>query len=446
VYSFTAATGCSQTSSTTIQVYPTPTSTFTLDNSICVDGVSSIQSTGSVASGNIVSWSWNLGDGNTPTYTNDNPFDVNYATHNNYNISLVTTSDMGCVSTTTTQAISVHPLPVASFELPTGICMPQGIAVFNNTTTVPDNSALSYVWNFGDLSAPSTATSPSHTYAASGNYNVTLTATSAFGCSNQSSQVLDDFYDKPIALFTVSPNEICQGSEVTITNQSSDPNGSNLSYNWNFGDNTNSTDVTPPKTYTMAGDLDITLIVTNAVGCASDPYLQPVKVHLQPVIEAGPSFTVPQGTPLQFGAMANSDNLVFSWDPPTGLSDPAILKPTLIANEDQTYTLTATGEFGCTATDFVVVKILKLVKVPNVFSPNGDNIHDKWMIPNLADYPNATVEVFNRYGQQVFYSNGYNTPWDGRFKGKDLPVGAYYYVIRLNSGFKPITGSITILR
>ena len=445
-YSYTSGTGCSQTSSTTIEVYPTPSSTFTLDNSICLDDVSTLQSTGTVATGNIVTWNWNLGDGNTPSYSNANPFDVSYATHNNYTITLVTISDRGCVSAPTSQPISVHPLPVVSFTLPAGICMPQGNAVFDNNTTAPDNAALTYVWNFGDLSAPSTATNPSHTYATTGSFNVTLTATSAFGCTHQDMQVLDDFYDKPVAMFGVAPAEICQGKSVTLDNLSSDPNGSNLTYNWNFGDNTSSTIAEPPKTYTQAGDHTITLIVTNTVGCKSDPFQQPVKVYLQPVIDAGPSFVVAQGSTVQFAATANSGSLVFTWNPSTGLSNPNHLSPTLIANEDQTYTLTATGEFGCTATDFITVKILKPVKVPNVFTPNGDNIHDKWMIPNLADYPSATVEVFNRYGQQVFYSAGYNVAWDGRYKGKELPVGTYYYVIRLNNGFQPISGSVTLLR
>ena len=84
--------------------------------------------------------------------------------------------------------------------------------------------------------------------------------------------------------------------------------------------------------------------------------------------------------------------------------------------------------------------------MPNIFTPNGDNIHDQWMIPNLADYPGATVEVFNRYGQQVYYSAGYGTPWDGKYKGKDLPAGTYYYIIQLQNGFKPLTGSVTIIR
>ena len=92
------------------------------------------------------------------------------------------------------------------------------------------------------------------------------------------------------------------------------------------------------------------------------------------------------------------------------------------------------------------VKILKPVKPPNVFSPNGDGINDKWMISNLSDYPGAFVEIFNRYGQRIFYSAGYNDPWDGTLSGKPLPVATYYYVITLKNSFEPLTGSVTIIR
>jgi gliding motility-associated-like protein len=273
-----------------------------------------------------------------------------------------------------------------------------------------------------------------------------LTATSAFGCTNLATQVLDDFYDKPIAAFTVTPQELCQGMDNVFRDGSSAPNSTIAAWNWNFDDNTTSASASPTKRFNTPGVYDVTLIVTNQVGCVSDPFVIPVTVHLQPVIDAGQSFQVPQGTSVQFTSTANSTGLTFSWSPASGLSDPTALRPTLIANQDATYTLTATGEFGCMATDFITVKIFKPVTVPNVFSPNGDNIHDRWVIPNLADYPGATVEIFNRYGQKVFHSAGYGTPWDGTNNGKDMPVGTYYYVIQLKNGFKPVTGSVTIIR
>ena len=81
-----------------------------------------------------------------------------------------------------------------------------------------------------------------------------------------------------------------------------------------------------------------------------------------------------------------------------------------------------------------------------MFSPNGDGINDTWKIQYLESYPGATIDVFNRYGQKVFSSLGYNKEWDGTFKGNPLPVGTYYYIINPKNGRALINGSITIIK
>ncbi len=106
----------------------------------------------------------------------------------------------------------------------------------------------------------------------------------------------------------------------------------------------------------------------------------------------------------------------------------------------------SSGEGNCTASDTMNVKILKLITVPNSFSPNGDGINDQWVITNLAEYPGNRVEVYNRYGQIIFQSKGYGQSWDGTYKGSPLPFATYYYIITLNNGFAPVTGSVTIVR
>jgi len=111
-----------------------------------------------------------------------------------------------------------------------------------------------------------------------------------------------------------------------------------------------------------------------------------------------------------------------------------------------TYTLTVTARGGCPTSDDVFVKLLKFPVIPNTFTPNGDNNHDKWVIDYLNTYPDNRVQVFTRTGQVVFESRGYNTPWDGTIKGKPLPFDTYYYIIEPGNGRDPITGYVTILR
>jgi gliding motility-associated-like protein len=94
----------------------------------------------------------------------------------------------------------------------------------------------------------------------------------------------------------------------------------------------------------------------------------------------------------------------------------------------------------------VFVKVLLAPVIPNAFSPNADGINDVWSIRYLDSYPGTVVQVFDRYGRQVYMSMGYTTPWNGKYQNKDLPVGVYYYVIDPKNGRKTITGSVTIIR
>jgi gliding motility-associated-like protein len=445
---YTANGGCKDSVSQTIVVYPKPIANFTVTGDICVDGLATINDQSTLATGSIVRWDWNFGDG-TPdvSYTSNNPLTRSYAADKTYTIKLVATSNNSCVSDAVSKTVTVHPLPKADFSLPAGICMPNGSAQFTNTSTVADNSALSYQWSFGDGSAQSTSANATHTYATSGSYNVALIATSSFGCVSDTVKVLSSFYDKPVASFAVAPETLCQGTDNVFSDLSSAPNSTIQAWNWNFADGSSATTQNPVKKYATAGNYNVALTVTNAVGCVSDPFTKPVTVFVQPVIDAGPSFVVPQGTLIRFSPKVNdSTSVTFHWSPNIGFTNPTVLRPSLIANTNQTYTLTAQGAGNCTATDFLTVKILLPLKVPNAFSPNGDGINDTWEITNLFDYSDAVIEVFNRYGQPVFKSSGYQRPWDGTINGKPLPFGTYYYVINLKNGFKPITGSITIVR
>ncbi|MBK8951646.1 MAG: PKD domain-containing protein [Chitinophagaceae bacterium] len=447
-YTFTTAGGCVGTATSTIEVYPRPVADVTAGGGVCFGDPVTISSASGISSGTVTTWNWNLGNGTTPSYSNGNPFTVNYTAAGTYTVTLTNISDKGCVSIPDTQYVLVNPLPDAAFILPTGICMPGGSASFTNQSSIPGNGVLSYAWTFGD-GGTSAAANPTHVYAAINSYSVMLTVTSAAGCVDAESKTLNasEFYNKPVADFSASPAEICLGETVAFQNNSSAPNSTIQSSAWTFGDGSSSAVFNPPpRQYNTAGQFIVNLTVTNAVGCKSDPYPQTVIVHLLPKIDAGSSYVLPQGTQVQLNATSNSSGFAFNWSPGIGLSSTTILNPTMTAVQDQVYTLVATGDFGCTATDFMTVKVLKPVKVPNIFTPNGDNIHDRWLIPNLEDYPGCTVEVFNRYGQQVFYSTGYSVSWDGTYKGKEVPAGAYYYVIQLQNGFKPLTGSLTILR
>jgi len=85
--------------------------------------------------------------------------------------------------------------------------------------------------------------------------------------------------------------------------------------------------------------------------------------------------------------------------------------------------------------------------VPNVFSPNDDGINDVWSLEDAFFYPDSEVRVYGRYGNLIFKSVGYTTPWDGKNKsGNDVEEGAYFYVIDLGNDTEKIKGTVSVIR
>lgn len=114
----------------------------------------------------------------------------------------------------------------------------------------------------------------------------------------------------------------------------------------------------------------------------------------------------------------------------------------------------------------IYIRLVNTLRIPNVFTPNGDGINDRWLNNGDPNYdnlyshlkdllPNIEVDVFTRGGARVWHAKGEKIAegWDGRSSTPDapLPVGTYYYVIRFNvpdagQSWKPISGSVTIVR
>ena len=144
----------------------------------------------------------------------------------------------------------------------------------------------------------------------------------------------------------------------------------------------------------------------------------------------------------------SGDTLIsYTWSPETWLNDPNIPNP--VSTPEQTTTYVVEGTVGgCTVTDVVTVVVGPPILIYNTFSPNGDGINDVWTLEGIEAFENCSVRVYSRWGQSVFKSVGYTTPWDGSNGGRFLPTGAYYYVIELNDAevnIPSITGVISII-
>jgi gliding motility-associated-like protein len=152
----------------------------------------------------------------------------------------------------------------------------------------------------------------------------------------------------------------------------------------------------------------------------------------------------------QLIAIGGLNETTYSWYPNYEMSNPDTIAPIISPQRDTTYHVIATtGE--CQVHDSISLHVIKDLDPPTGFTPNGDGYNDKWVIDGIEGpgFERVEIKIFNRWGEIVFESSGTYTPWDGKNqKGKDLPIGTYYFVIDLNDerGTEPISGPLTIVR
>jgi gliding motility-associated-like protein len=84
--------------------------------------------------------------------------------------------------------------------------------------------------------------------------------------------------------------------------------------------------------------------------------------------------------------------------------------------------------------------------VPNTFTPNGDGSNDTWGVPALRFFEEVRIQIFDRGGMQVFYTENPDIRWDGKFKGRELPIGTYYWVISVKETGESRRGMLNLLR
>ncbi|MBL6962792.1 MAG: PKD domain-containing protein [Bacteroidetes bacterium] len=265
--------GCSDTTSKTVTVNPSPQIGFTVNDSTqCLQNNNfNYQNTTTISSGSLT-YNWNFGDGYSAGVQNPTH---SYGYSDTFAVRLIVGSDLGCVDTLI-KNMYVFPMPDADFTINSGAqCKLNNNFIFTNTTSI-SSGTLTFFWDFGDGNT-STQMSPAHSYAANGNYDVKLTATSAFGCMD--SALKNTFvYPTPTATFTVNDTDQClNGNLFQITNSSFVSSGS-LTYYWTFGDGNSSSQSNPSYSYSATGTYLIKLIVSTTNSCV-DSAQQYVIVH-----------------------------------------------------------------------------------------------------------------------------------------------------------------------
>ena len=228
--------------------------------------------------------------------------------------------------------------PVPDFILPLADC---GVPVdFVNTSTL----ATSYLWDFGDGST-STATDPTHTYAAAGNYTVTLTATNS--CTSASIQQSLDVLPTPVTPGFTAADSACVGDPITIIDTSTGA----TQYQYTFGDGGVSGLPGPSHTYLTAGVFTIIQTVQNA--CDTATISQTITVIPQPTVAIIGDTIVCPADSILLVADTTGSGLLVQWFPGGATTGSIWVSPSAAT----TYTVTVTNAVGCSAIDQLNVGI-----------------------------------------------------------------------------------------
>jgi len=386
--------GCTNTDSVVITTLQLPSISSGGDQTICDGDTVTLSGSGGIS----YTWDNGLSDGvpftlpATTTYT-------------------VTGTDANGCTNTDYATITVNLNPSVDAGNDQTIC--EGSPI-----TLSGTGASSYVWNNGVSDGTQFNPTVTTTYAVIG--------TDASGCSATDSVTIT--VSTSLNVIAGADTTICEGESITLTAAGA------VNYAWDNG-------VTDGISFTPLNTTTYIVVGTDNNNCEGT---DTVSVFLNPSPNlSGTTTDISQGADgaIDIDVIGGTPPFVYDWDM-DGLGD--FDDDEDLYNLDAgTYMLVVMGNEGCKDTLILIISEDTDVTANPLLSPNGDGINDVWLIDGLSNYPQCKVNVLNRWGQVLFSSVGYSTPWDGTYNGTLLPVSDYFYIIDFGDGTVN-KGTITI--
>lgn len=271
----TTSNGCKDSVIKPVMVYSRPTANFVSD-SVCLGNATTLQDV-SNSNGNpitLFTWDW-YNDGIVDLVNNALSTTNTFTTWGNIPVSYtVFTSPNGGIlncSNVIVKNVWVHPGPLAGITS-TDLCIDaQPMQISGLTSTIPVGNIINYAWSYGDGGNSSTNPSPAttHSYSAPGVYIVTLTVSSANGCTSSGTKTVE-VWNRPYGSFVYS--KTCLGKVTTLTAIPSTTGGAVASYAWDFNNSPQSVEATGAQvtnTFSAAGQQTLNLLLTSVNGCTN---------------------------------------------------------------------------------------------------------------------------------------------------------------------------------
>eukprot|EP01037_Dinobryon_pediforme_P007246 gene7246-7316_t len=398
------------------------------------------------------SYLWTGPNGFTSTQQNPNISNANDASAGTYNLSLIVN---GCSGPAGSVTVSIDHPSVANAGPDQYVCvMVPSVQLAGNVsgggTTGTWSSAGTGTFS-PSASALNASYVPSDADRAAGSVVLTLATTNNANCAISTSNMTIKFGPSPGVVAGPDQTVCAQTTGVKLAGKILIGGGAlwTTSGSGTFSPSADQTDATyiPGADDVQKGSVVLTLRATAADACYIATNSLTVNLIPPATVFAGGTRDVLQGHTITLTPTVSESNVKYLWFPNIGLSSDTVKNPVLTGGSaDRVYTLTVTDSRGCISSDQTLIKVQPEIIVPNTFTPNGDGINDVWNISGLIAYTQTTVDIFTRYGQKVYHSNGYDKPWDGTLNNQALPVGVYYYIIDTKVSGQVLSGYVTIIR
>ncbi len=285
----------------------------------------------------------------------------------------------------------------------------------------------SYLWD--DPHSQTTATATGLT---SGTYTVTVT--DANGCTDLVNVTINQ-PDQIVAVITTT-NVICNGgaegtAKVTVTGGTG-----NYAYLWSTGETVDSIGGL------IAGNYTLTVFDDNCSVDVEYEITEPDAILIDPTTTSTRCPDSNDGS-IALDVTGGTEPYSIYWsDGPTTQDRTNI--------PAGTYSVVVTDINGCAASLDIEVEFgisAECIVIPTIITPNNDGHNDEWIINNIENYPDAELEIFNRWGRRIYRTRNVSAePWDGYSNGSLMPTDSYHYVLNLHDGSDVKTGVITLIR
>jgi gliding motility-associated-like protein len=401
--------GCKDTDDVLITVVPSAFAGAGADTAICDGGIIQLSGSG----GDTYQW--------IPATGLSNPFVQNPvaspAVTTTYKLAVAV---QGKCNDTDEITVVVHPLPVAEVSGDTLICKGADLELLAG-------GGSKYHWFPADWLSDPAIQYPVAKIVDSITYYVAVL--NEFGCSDTASTIITI---SPPPVFSAGiDTSICSGDTISVFAAGGDV------YWWHEDD------AISGKTDSMVSvwpsiPHDYTVTITDTI-CNLEEERQ-VKVDVFPLRQLKIV-----ATPIQCGAeigqLTAYGGKSYTWTPAEHLTFPNAAVTKASPKVTTRYTLTGVNGYGCRDTAEATLEVHgdDGIFAPGAFSPNGDGLNDCYRLIVTGNIISFEFHIYNRWGQEVFTANNYNTCWDGKINGEPQDLGTYYYFYKARS---PLCGDI----